>query len=59
MEKPETKTVAPIVAARKTKIVKQQPRKQTTPKMQVYSCLVLRLTLCLTGLVRRYTNTFP
>ena len=32
MEKPKTKTVTRTVAVPKTKIVKQQPQQQTTPK---------------------------
>ena len=32
MAKPETKTVTRTVAAPKTKIVKQEPQQQTTPK---------------------------
>ena len=32
MAKPETKTVTRTVAVPKTKIVKQEPQKQTTPK---------------------------
>ena len=32
MAKPETKTVARTVAVPKTKIVKQEPQQQTTPK---------------------------